>query len=188
MAERHTAVWKIGPWWEREDLRCNVVGDYYLHKPKREKLNSLWVIFCYRKTLSSSLTFLAGSMPYRDSLRYRFCFYLLTSVYFSHNRSGAVSTSERKNLKSQNLRLFNITVSVSDYGRPPLKAKRQARLSVLVFFPLRSPLILIETTDTTMTIRFDLKDMARSNIAKYGIIVQEYVDDNSECKYFIFLR
>lgn len=39
-----------------------------------------------------------------------------------------------------------------------------------------------------MTIRFDLKDMARSNIAKYGIIVQEYVDDNSECKYFTFLR
>ncbi|XP_022808065.1 protocadherin beta-12-like, partial [Stylophora pistillata] len=110
--------------------------------------------------------------------------YFIVSGSDSHFRigekTGAVSTSGSKNLKSQNLRLFNIRVSVSDYGNPPRKAKRQARLSVLVFFPLRSPLILIETTDTTMTVRFDLKDMARSNIAKYGIIVQEFVDNNNE--------
>ena len=139
------------------------------------------------KTPSTSLKFLARSMPYQDSLRYPVSSYLLTSSYISHNRTGAVSTSGSKNLKSQNLRLFNITVSVSDYGNPPRKAKRQARLSVLVFFPLRSPLILIETTDTTMTVRFDLKDMARSNIAKYGIIVQEFVDNNNKCKYCIFV-
>lgn len=110
--------------------------------------------------------------------------YFIVSGSDSHfrigQRTGAVSASGSKNLKSQNLRLFNITVSVSDYGNPPRKAKRQARLSVLVFFPFRSPLIVIETTDTTMTVRFDLKDMARSNIAKYGIIVQEFVDNNNK--------
>lgn len=88
-------------------------------------------------------------------------------------------------MNTENLRLFNITVSVSDHGTPPHSSVRQAQVSILLFTPLKSTLILIETTDTTMTVRFNLKYVALSNIAKYGIIVQEYVEGDSNCEYFI---
>jgi len=87
-----------------------------------------------------------------------------------------------KKVDTENLRLFNITVSVSDQGTPPLSSVRQAQVSILVFTPLQSTLILIETTDTTMNVRFNLKYLARSNIVKYAIIVQEYAPEDSECK------
>ncbi|XP_078344150.1 protocadherin Fat 4-like isoform X4 [Oculina patagonica] len=93
-------------------------------------------------------------------------------------RTGAISTV--KKLNTENLRLFNITMSVSDHGTPPHSSVRQAQASILVFTPLKSTLILIETTDTTVTVRFNLKYVALSNIAKYGIIVQEYVEGDSK--------
>ena len=86
-------------------------------------------------------------------------------------------------MNTENLRLFNLTVSVSDHGTPGLFSVRQAQVSILVFTPLKSTLILIETTATTITVRFNLKYVALSNIAKYGIIVQEYVEGDSNCKY-----
>ena len=95
--------------------------------------------------------------------------------------TGAISTT--KKLKEENLRLFNLTMSVSDHGTPPLSAARQALVSILVFTPLQSTLILMESTGKTMTIRFNLRYMASSNIAKYGVIVQKYVEDDSKCKY-----
>lgn len=101
-------------------------------------------------------------------------------VCVSRARTGAISTIKKVN--TENLRLFNITVSVSDQGTPPLSSVRQAHVSILVFTPLQSTLILIETTDTTMKVRFNLKYVARSNIVKYGIIVQEYAPGDSECK------
>lgn len=73
-------------------------------------------------------------------------------------------------------------MSVSDHGTPPLTAARQARVSILVFTPLQSPFILIDNKATTMTIRFDLKNTASSNIAQYGVIVQEYSEDESNCE------
>ena len=106
-------------------------------------------------------------------------------VCISRVRTGAISTVNK--LNTENLRLFNVTVSVSDHGTPPLSSVRQAQVSILVFTPLQSTLILIETTDTTMKVRFNLKYVARSNIIKYGIIVQEYAPEDSECKQFILL-
>ena len=97
------------------------------------------------------------------------------------NRTGVITTN--RNLKDQNLRLFNITVSVSDHGTPPLTASQQARVAILVFTPLQSPFILIDDTDTSITIRFDLKNTASSNIAQYGVIVQEYLEDESDREY-----
>ncbi|XP_068695423.1 cadherin EGF LAG seven-pass G-type receptor 3-like isoform X1 [Montipora foliosa] len=99
--------------------------------------------------------------------------------FFMINPStGAITTT--RDLTQQNLRLFNITVSVSDHGTPSLTAAWQARVSILVFTPLQSTVIFIDATDTTMTIRFDLKNMASSNIAQYGVIVQEYTEDDSK--------
>jgi len=101
--------------------------------------------------------------------------------FFRVNPStGAISTT--KKLKEENLRLFNLTMSVSDHGTPPLTAARQALVSILVFTPLQSTLILMESTGKTMTIRFNLRYMASSNIAKYGVIVQTYVEDDSKFK------
>ena len=85
-------------------------------------------------------------------------------------------------MDTENLRLFNLTVSVSDHGAPPLSSVRQAQVSILVFTPLKSTLILFSTTDTTITVRFNLKSVAISNVVKYGIIVQEYIEGDSDCK------
>lgn len=74
-----------------------------------------------------------------------------------------------------------------DHGTPPLKAVRQAHVSILIFTPLQSTLILMETKQTTITIRFNLKYLAPNNIAKYGVIVQEYSDDDPKCKYTVTL-
>ena len=71
-----------------------------------------------------------------------------------------------------------------DHGTPPLKAVRQAHVSILIFTSLKSTLILMETKQTTITIRFNLKYLAPNNIAKYGVIVQEYSDDDPKCKYY----
>ena len=101
-------------------------------------------------------------------------------LVFPLNRTGAILTT--KNLKEQNLRLFNITVSVKDNGIPVLTAERQARVSILVFTPFQPTFILMDTTPTTITIRFNLKYLATSNIAKYGVIVQEYAPDDRTCE------
>lgn len=85
-------------------------------------------------------------------------------------------------MDTENLLLFNLTVSVSDHGTPPLFSVRQAQVSILVFTPLKSTLILIATTATTITVRFNLKYVAVSNVVKYGIIVQEFVEGDSDCK------
>ena len=90
-----------------------------------------------------------------------------------------------KRLNRENLGLFNITVSVMDHGTPPLKAVRQAHVSILIFTPLQSTLILMETKQTTITIRFNLKYLAPNNIAKYGVLVQEYSDDDLKCTYTV---
>lgn len=90
-----------------------------------------------------------------------------------------------KRLNRENLGLFNITVSVMDHGTPPLKAVRQAHVSILIFTPLQSTLILMETKQTTITIRFNLKYLAPNNIAKYGVLVQEYSDDDPKCTYTV---
>lgn len=90
-----------------------------------------------------------------------------------------------KRLNRENLGLFNITVSVMDHGTPPLKAVRQAHVSILIFTPLQSTLILMETKQTTITIRFNLKYLTPNNIAKYGVLVQEYSDDDPKCTYTV---
>lgn len=46
-----------------------------------------------------------------------------------------------------------------------------------------APLILIQSTEATMKIQFRLTNLDTSNVASYGIIVQEYSSTDEFCKY-----
>ena len=92
-----------------------------------------------------------------------------------------------RSLQSENLRLFNLTVSVSDQGVPPLTAKHPARVSVLVCHSYQAPVIFLESSESTITLRFNLKYLDMKNVAQYGIIAQEYTPDDRKCKcYAVF--
>ena len=71
---------------------------------------------------------------------------------------------------------------MTDAGNPPLTAVRQAQISVMVFCDYEAPLILVETTESSIRVRFNLKNLDTSNVAKYGIIVQEYSSTDQFCK------
>ncbi|XP_044177360.1 cadherin EGF LAG seven-pass G-type receptor 3-like isoform X5 [Acropora millepora] len=151
------------------------------HKPHFTKLNYQRLLTTLPEpgTSVAMLTATDGDEGKNKELEY-FLISGSDGFFRINGRTGVITTT--KILKRQNLRLFNITVSVSDHGTPPLTAERQARVSILVFTPLQSPFILIYNKATTMTIRFDLKNMASSNIAQYGVIVQEYSEDESNLK------
>ncbi|KXJ18697.1 fat-like cadherin-related tumor suppressor homolog isoform X2 [Exaiptasia diaphana] len=82
-----------------------------------------------------------------------------------------------KDLQHKTLGLFHMSVSAHDHGKPPLVSRREADVNVLVFQPYSTPTILVETTDQTMTMQFNLKYVDLQNVAKFVIIVQEHAPD-----------
>lgn len=88
-------------------------------------------------------------------------------------------------LQRESLSLFRMSVSVSDSGTPPLKSDKDAEVNVLIFHPFSTPLILIETTEQTITVQFNLKYLDLTNVESFGVIVQEYIPSADLCKYLI---
>ncbi|XP_048587578.1 cadherin EGF LAG seven-pass G-type receptor 1 isoform X4 [Nematostella vectensis] len=93
------------------------------------------------------------------------------------SRTGVVKTSRM--LQRQTLRLFNLTISVADQGSPPMKSEKDALVQVLIFHPISLHMTLVETSETTMRLQFNLKYMDINNIKTFGVIVQEYVNHDS---------
>ncbi|XP_031567536.1 protocadherin Fat 4-like isoform X2 [Actinia tenebrosa] len=78
-------------------------------------------------------------------------------------------------LQRESLSLFRMSVSVIDNGTPSLRSDKNAEINVLIFQPFSTPLILIKTTQQTITVQFNLKYLDLTNVKEFGVIVQEYL-------------
>jgi hypothetical protein len=100
-------------------------------------------------------------------------------VYFIF-RTGAIKIVRM--LQRESLSLFRMGISVIDNGTPFLRADKIAKVNVLIFQPFSTPLILIKTTENTITVQFNMKYLDLTNVEKFGVIVQEYIPSKEMCK------